>query len=352
MPFVSIIILNYNKKDLLLKCVQSVLDLTKYPSYEIVVTDNGSIDGSVKEIKKVFGDTVKLKVVALSQNLGYAEGNNIGYLNVSKASKYVVILNNDVTIDRENWLRTLVDYLEKYKDVGVAQPLIVDSNNDQAKISGFNMNVFGEFFGIKILDQPDMNTRGDFTECFSVLGAAFITRKELIEKIGLFNCRFFLNYEDADFCWRLRLFGSNVVVFPSSRVRHMNGATINSFYLTSPILQFHILKNRIYMLFVNYELSNVALYAPWVVLSEVYDAINCIIFSMFEKGIPKKIVNSRGLAAPKSFAYFLVHFRDIWKDRLNVQCNIRTIPDSELIGKYILRARPLLARRTKPAGTI
>lgn len=112
MPFVSIIILNYNKKNLLLKCLQSVLDFTKYPSYEIVVTDNGSIDGSVEEVKKVFGDTEKIKVVALGKNFGYAEGNNLGYSHVSEISKYVVILNNDVIVDEKNWLRILVEYLE------------------------------------------------------------------------------------------------------------------------------------------------------------------------------------------------------------------------------------------------
>jgi hypothetical protein len=77
-----------------------------------------------------------------------------------------------------------------------------------------------------------------------------------------------------------------------------------------------------------------------------------MIFSMFAKGIAKKIVKSRGLAGPKSLAYLLVHFPDIWNDRLNVQKNIRTIGDSEIVGKYILRARPLLLRRTKPADVI
>ncbi len=353
MPYVSIIILNYNRKDLLLKCVQSVLDFTKYPSYEIVVTDNGSIDDSVEEAKKVFGDTPRIKFAVLSENFGYAQGNNIGYLNASKTSKYVVILNNDVTIDEKNWLTSLVEFLETHQDVGAAQPLIVDSDNNQAKIYGFDMNVFGEFFAItKVFDHPDMNSEQNYNECFSVLGAAIIARKKLIEKIGLFNGQFFLDYEDTDFCWRLRLFGFKVVAVHSSRVRHLSGGTINSFYLTSVILQFHILKNKIYMLLVNYDLTNAIRYVPWVVLSQVYDIINCMIFSMFAKGIAKKIIKSRGLAGPKSLAYLLFHLPTIWNDRLNVQENIRIIPDSEIVGKYIKRSRPLLLRRTKPDGCI
>ena len=353
LPFVSIIILNYNKKNLLLKCLQSVLDFTKYPSYEIVVTDNGSVDGSAEEVKKVFGDTEKIKVVALGENFGVAEGYNMGYVHVSEISKYIVILNNDITIDEKNWLSVLVEFLEKHQEVGAAQPLIFDHGDARAKLYGTNMNVFGDFFPItKIFDRHDMSSKQDYNVCFSVLGAAMIARKSLIEKIGLFNPRFFMDYEDADFCWRLRLFGSNIVAVNSSTVNHLSGVTINSFYLTSPILQFHLLKNKIYMLLVNYELANVIRYVPWAILSQVYDVINCMILSMFASGIPKKIIKSRGLAGPKSLAYLLVHLPHIWNDRLNVQQNIRTLRDSEIIGKYIIRARPLLLRRTKTAGTL
>ena len=355
-PFVSIIILNYNKRTLLVKCLQSVLDFTKYPSYEIVVTDNGSIDGSIEEVKRVFCGIERIKVVVLGENFGYAEGNNKGFNNVCKRSKYVVILNNDVTIDQENWLSVLVEFLDKHEDIGIAQPIIVDSDDSartyQAKVYGFDMNVFGEFFAVKISDQPDPNSNKDYNECFSVLGAAFIARKKIIDKIGLFNKRFFLDYEDSDFCWRVRLFGSKPVVVHSSRVRHLNGGTINSFYLTSPILQFHILKNKIYMLLMNYELTNVIKYVPWTILSQVYDLTNRMISSLFARGIAKKILKSMGLAGPMSLAYLLIHFPEIWNDRLNVQENIRKVRDSEIVGKYIRLQRPLLLRRTKPPGAI
>ena len=345
LPFVSIIILNYNKKNLLLTCLHSVLNNTDYPSYEIVVTDNGSSDGSVDEVKRIFRDTAQIKVVALRENLGYAEGNNVGFLNASKASKYIVILNNDVIIDQETWLKVLVEFMEKHKDIGVAQPTIIGEGN-QAKF-GLKMNVFGEFTPIKRLsDLSSSNSLQGYNECFSALGAAIITRKELVEKIGLFNKRFFLDYEDADFCWRSRLSGSNIVAIHASKVNHLGGGTIIPFY-SSPDLQFHILKNRVYLLLVNYKLVNALKYVPWTILLQVYDGLNCLICSIFATDNSKKILKARMLAEERFLVYLILRLPYIWKDRLNVQDNIRAIPDSEIVGKYIAKTRPYLLRRTK-----
>jgi GT2 family glycosyltransferase len=351
MPFTSIIILNYNGKNLSLKCLQSLLDKTRYSSYEVLYVDNGSIDGSVEEVERAFGEAEKVKVVVLDKNYGYAEGNNLGYGKISKESKYVVILNNDVTVDGEDWLRTLVEFLEKHQDVGEAQPLILDPRDSRLNLYGYKMNVFGEFSPInEISDGADGNSHEGYNECFSALGAAIIVRRQLVDKIGLFNGQFFLDYEDADFSWRLRLLGFKVVCVHSSRVCHQSGATVDK-YTRLPILYFHRLKNRIYILLLNYDLTNAIRYVPWVVFSYAYETMKIALIPT-TSGVGKKQAAVRALVATKSLVYLLVNFRHIWKERLIVQERIRTVKDSEIIGEHIVRSRPLLLRRTKPDGLV
>ena len=351
-PLVSIIILNFNGKNMLIDCLQSILNFTEYPSYEILVVDNASIDGSVDEVKKVFGDIEKLKVIVLNENFGYSEGNNRGYANISEKSKYALILNNDVILYENDWLRTLVEFMENHEDAGAASPFLIDPKDNQKKLYGYHMDVFGEFFRIRdIFTYSDLNSQQGYNECFSVLGATIIVRTKLVEKIGLFNSRFFLDYEDADFCWRLRLFGYKVFTVHSSKVYHLGRATVDK-YTRSPILLFHRYKNRIYMLLVNYELTNVIRYVPWVVLSYVYENIKefaRVLISQF-KGIGDKDAVARTLARPRGLAYVLVNLPYIWKDRSFVQENIRVINDSAIIGKYIIPRHPVLAYRAKPVS--
>ena len=349
MPLTSIIILNYNGKDLSLKCLQSLLQNTKYPSYEILLVDNGSVDGSVEAVKKIFGETKRAKIIVLDKNFGYAEGNNKGYEKISKESKYVVILNTDVFIDGEDWLRILVEFLEKHQEVGEAQPLILDPKDSRLHLYGYKMNVFGEFSPIRrISNEPDEPPQTGYNECFSALGAAIIVRRKLVDKIGLFNGRFFLDYEDADFSWKLRLLGFKVVCVQSSRVYHLSAVTVDKF-TRLPILYFHRLKNRIYMLLLNYDLTNVIRYVPWVLVSYAFETISWLAIWLLGKD-ENRHAPAHVLSVPRSLIYLLVNFSYIWRERLIVQKNIRKINDSEIVGKHIIHSRPLLLRRTKPAG--
>lgn len=343
-PFVSIIVLNYNGKKLLLKCLNSLLGFTEYSSYEIVVVDNGSMDNSVQAVQKMFGAEKKIKVVTLAENFGYAEGNNIGYKNISENTEYVVVLNNDVITNEKNWLRLLVEFLEKHQDVGEAQPLIYLEDN-QKNLSGWKMNVFGEFSPIWEIPnkEADESSIERFNECFSALGAAIIVRKKLVDEIGFFNRRFFLDFEDADFSWRTRLCGYKVVSVHSSKVCHLGRATVNKYTRLSTLL-FHRRKNRIYMLLLNYDIVNVIKYVPWVVLSYAYETTKDVLVSMFGQDENRHAKN-RAIATIKSVIFLLVNLRYIWRERMIVQERIRTIKDSEIVGEHIIRVRPRLLNR-------
>ena len=135
-PSVSVTIVNFNGKDLLRRCLASLLT-TNYPNFEIIVVDNASTDGSIELVKKLFGSYSFIKVVENRENFGHAEGCNIG-ARVAKG-KYLVFLDSDTEIKAggfisensehfyvpENWLLELVKVMENDESIGIAQAKMV-----------------------------------------------------------------------------------------------------------------------------------------------------------------------------------------------------------------------------------
>ena len=229
MPLVTVIVLNYNGGGLLLKCVRSLLNFTTYPNFEILVVDNGSYDNSVVEVKMILGNSRLVRTVVLERNFGYAEGNNIGYMHVSPKTKYVVFMNNDIEVN-EDWLTELVKILEMHQDVGAAQPVILTPGKVREGLFGGYLDVFGYNADKK---EREPKPRIPYSECLFAWGATLITRKELVDKFGLFNPQYFLNFEETDFCWRLRLAGYKVAIIPTSTVHHIYSVATKKFFTSA-----------------------------------------------------------------------------------------------------------------------
>jgi len=113
-PGVSVIVLNWNGKHFLDKCLSSLLN-QNYPNYDVLLVDNGSIDGSVGFVEEKFGKNAKLRILALNENHGFSKGNNIGIK--CAQSDYVIILNND-TEARKNFITELVNIAESDNQIG------------------------------------------------------------------------------------------------------------------------------------------------------------------------------------------------------------------------------------------
>jgi len=333
-PFVSIIVVNYDGARLLVECLRSVLDLSDYPEYEVLVVDNGSKDDSVNQVMARFSKTDKIGIIPLGKNFGFAEGSNLGYANSSPEAKYIVFLNNDVTV-RRGWLRSLVMALEEREDVGVAQPVILSSESPE-EFSGGYMDVFGDW------DFSELNRKRVQTshECFYAQGAALITRRKVIQEIGLFNPRYFWNFEETDFCWRSRLAGYNVAVIHSSEVYHVGSATMKRHVTT--LVPFHIHKNRLYTLLVNYEVRNIFRYASWAIISQIINAATDIVLSVLNEDMKMHYHRAYGFGRLVALLYILAHIPDIWRDRLVVQKLIRKRSDREIVGKSLVIPQPVL----------
>ena len=239
-PLVSIIIVNFNQKQLTLNCLESLNKVT-YPNYEIILVDNGSTDGSFEAIKninfKILGS--KLILIKNRTNLGFTGGNNIGYKKAK--GKYILLLNNDTQVFKD-FLEPLVDRLENNPKVGIVQSkLLLMENHELLDNVATYLTITGFLFYIGYLEKN--SARYDkFIYSFSAKGASMMIKKSIL-KTGLFDESYFAYFEETDLCWRTWILGFFVGYEPKSIVYHKMGAT--SLAMKSEFTQYHSFKNRI-----------------------------------------------------------------------------------------------------------
>lgn len=252
-PKVSIIITNYNGGQVLLDCLDSVKKIN-YPNFEVVLIDDRSKDDSFeKAIKNK--NNLRLKSLRNKTNLGFAGANNAGAKLAS--GDYILLLNNDTTVDK-NLLTKLVERFEKDLTLGAAQakihmmanPKYLDNAGAFLTRTGF-MTHWG--FGKK-----DSKEYSKEREIFSAKGACLFTRREVIDKVGLFDEDFVSYVEESDFCWRVWLAGWRIIFFPDTYIHHMVGYTFSKQF--NPVkVNYNSFKNRILSLYKNLNSLNLFL---------------------------------------------------------------------------------------------
>jgi len=316
-PLVSIVILNYNGREYVKRCLDSVSKLD-YPNFEIIFVDNASTDGSLELVRKLFGNDSRLKIVCNNKNLGYAEGSNVG-ANMAKG-KFVIFLNNDIEIDPCS-LKELVEVMEGDSKIGAAQGKIITLGTDKIDSTGG----FIDYNGWSYIRGKGEIDRGQYNKVDEVFFASSpIVRKELFDLIGGFDPSFFFSSEETDLCWRIRLHGYKVVYVPTSPIYHVGKGTIKK--QPSKTILFHALKNNIAMLVKNYGSVNVIRHVPKATLLVIGGTITSILRR-----------NMNGVIAHfKALAWNLLNLKYIWTKRVEVQSLIRKVSDKE-IEKFILK---------------
>ena len=236
-PLVSIIIINYNGRPYLEKCLNSLMEVN-YSKFEIILVDNNSEDDSVEIIKNNFPSVIILK---LSKNYGFAEPNNMG-AKIAKGD-FLLFLNND-TIVTPNFITELVQAASQDKQIAVLQSLLLKSEKE-VDSSGDFIDVLGRVYSSKVIPTG-------VKEILSARGASMMVRKDAFWKLGGFDKKFYVSYEDVDLGWRAWLIGYKVVIVPNSIVYHKGGKTVEK--LKSEI-QFHGVKNSLLLRTINFEFS-------------------------------------------------------------------------------------------------
>ena len=196
-PFVSVIVVNYNGKHFLKRCLESLAAQT-YPEdrREVILVDNGSSDGSAEYVREQFP---WVRVIRASTNWGFAKGNNIGLQHAR--GDLIALLNNDA-VAGPAWLSAMTRALQQGLTVGgvtskilfLHQPGVINS-------AGLDLYRDGRG-GDRGFRQPD---RGQFdrpTEVFGACGASMLVRRAMIDDVGFFDESFGMYYEDLDLAWR------------------------------------------------------------------------------------------------------------------------------------------------------
>lgn len=216
----SIIIVDYNAKKLVFDCLDSIKENVHEIKFEVILVDNASPDKIDEEDLKKYNF---VKFISNKQNHGFGNGNNIG---VKEANgEYLFLLNPD-TIIIDNSIQKMLRCLRNHKEIGALTCLMGPNKKTLQK------NFFGKFQSIASVTLRRYNYQKiDLSEEFFytdiVTGAALMIRRELFDKIGGFDERFFMYLEDDDLCKRLVDSGYKNAVLNTARIIHLEGKSIS-----------------------------------------------------------------------------------------------------------------------------
>ncbi len=258
MKHVVISLLNFNGKKNTLDCLESLKDIRKDNfKLTVVVVDNGSKE-DISLGNGIIGD-VPLIVIKNNKNMGFSGGNNVAIrYAIEKGADYVLILNNDTYVDG-NFLTELFKVAEKDNGIGILVPKIYFapgfefhknrySKNEIGKVlwyAGGKMdwkNVIGHHRGV---DEIDKGQYDNVEETEIATGCCMMVRREVFQKVGMLNDKYFLYYEDSDLSIRAKNKGFKVMYVPKSIIWHKNagsaggsGSVLQDYYITRNRLLF------------------------------------------------------------------------------------------------------------------
>jgi len=218
----SIIIVSYNTKKELRVCLESIYKYVDV-NFEIIVIDNASSDSSVEMIKNNFKDVI---LICNDKNLGFAKAVNQGF---GKAKgDYYLLLNPDTEV-KNGAVETLLDFTKTQSDFGVAGGKLINPDGT-IQPSCYNLptlrRAISEFwFGKKETFEKYFPETLKPVEVEAVVGAVMLIPKESIEKVGLFDERYFLYFEDLDWCRRAKNLGLKIWYHPQVKFFHQHGAS-------------------------------------------------------------------------------------------------------------------------------
>jgi len=238
---VSIVILNYKSKGLVAQCIKTIRMFEPQCSYEIIVVDNASGDGIGAMLESRFPE---VRFVASERNGGFAAGNNLGIK--AATGKYVLIMNPDITV-REGSIDALVRFMNQNRDIGVCGPKLLkpDGSVDESCYR-FHRVITPVYrrtpLGRSAKGRRENNryTMQDFDrrqirDVDWLLGAVLMVRRAALDQVGLFDEKYFLYFEDTDWCRRFWAAGWRVVYYPEAVMVHCHErASAKSSLLTSP----------------------------------------------------------------------------------------------------------------------
>ncbi len=261
---ISVVIPNWNGERFLKGCLQSLREQT-FRSFEVILVDNASSDGSVALVEKEFPE---VKVVKLSRNLGLTGGANAG-IRVAQG-RVIALLNNDAEA-HPCWLEALWEALEKHPEAGMAaSKLLLYDRRDVINSAGDFYRIDG-VPGNRGVWEKDLGQYDREEYVFGACGGAAAYRKAMLEEIGLFDEEMFMYCEDVDLAWRAQIAGYKCIYTPRAIAYHRLSATGGG-----KLASFYNGRNFIYVLAKDYPGSLFRKYWPLIIKAQLRITIDAL----------------------------------------------------------------------------
>jgi len=237
MTDISIIIVSYNTKDYLRGCLRSIENTKGSASYQVIVVDNASTDGSVDMVLHEFPES---RIVPNKRNLGFAAATNIGLERAT--GRYVFLLNSD-TLLTEHALDRIVMFMDKWPEAGACGCRLLNADGTPQPSARLMKAYSLPYLAVNALGIQSLIPEGWLShnralflngeydalrEVDFVSGAALVVRREVLNDVGYLDERFFLYGEEMDWCYRCRKQGHRIFMFPGAEIIHFGGGSAPS----------------------------------------------------------------------------------------------------------------------------
>ncbi len=312
LPNVSVLIVNFNGKRWLEKFLDSVLNCD-YPKEkkQVILIDNGSKDGSVEFVLSKLESNPELMMIQNSENLGWAKAINKGMKIAT--GEFIAAISNDVEVDRE-WLKEIIKVMNSNPKVGLIQCNSISVWDRKTPDSAMNyLDKFGFSYGFESTGKPMAVT---FAE-----GLAWATRRTVVDKIGMLDEDYFMEFDDQDFSWRTILAGYQVFFVPTAIVYHVRGGTQGRTFFQRLRNSTWYTTNHMATLIKNHSAMTLFQTIPFVVTVYVGKAVYL--------SLKKK--PAFAFAIFKGFFLLLSGLKQTLQKRWIIQNKVRRVPDKEVL---------------------
>ena len=242
LPHVAIVILNWNRAADTLECLESLAHIS-YPSFSVLVVDNGSTDGSPDAIEQWGRENLPLTLIRNAENRGFVRGSNQGMRHaLSKDADYVFLLNNDTVVEPDV-LANLVQAAECSSEIGMAGPKIYKYGEERVLDSAGTRTIPWLAQGFLLgHGEEDRGQYDSSAEMPYITGTALLVKRTVLEKVGMMDEDYFCYFDDFDWALKVREAGYRLLLVPKAVVHHKGSRTAG---FNSPFYMRHMIRSRI-----------------------------------------------------------------------------------------------------------
>lgn len=283
---VSIIIITYNTKELIQKSLDELFKIKQDLDWEIIFVDNNSKDGTKEYLKESQNNNNNIKIIFNNQNLGFAKAVNLG-VKTAKGD-YILLLNSDAFINQEQ-IKELLGVLELDSKIGIVAPQLLNTDGSIQPSFGNFPSIVTMIFYLLRLDKifpwgmvvyPNsaswISAFGGMTMRNSdwVSGACILIKKQIFDKVGLFDENYFMGVEDIDFCYRVRLAGYKIMYIPQIKILHYHQYTSKK--LSKKLAIIKVVNNSLMYFYRKFHPGSFLRYYVFVFLTGIKNIIQCL----------------------------------------------------------------------------